>query len=201
MHADRLYLRERMRSLSPEDLRRIIQNERGDYTPTAVQAAQDELRERPSAAFDAISDEQSASETAVQSLRSRLPRGLWYVFCVASGTAVLASVAACVALTLVLARAATLSNVFPALSSTVAAAAVAFWLAAAIRAERPYVRVLVLSLLVAAAIYHAASVVVHWPPAQEDINALGLIAVAFWYFRFSKSVSHYYHRLQASSGH
>lgn len=195
MHVDPLYLRERMRSLSADDLRQVVQNKGLDYTSTTVEAAQNELAERPPATFDVTSADDGPPAADLSS-RTRLPVGLWWVFCVATGTVIAGTLATCVALTVVLVTAATMADILATLRVTIAAAVIAFWLAAAIRAERSSARVLLLSIIVTAAVYRAALVWMAWPPTGEDLNTLGLIAVAYWYFKHSATVSEYYRDLQ-----
>jgi hypothetical protein len=199
MHVDEVELRERMRSRRTEDLQQIIQNARGDYTRAAVQAALHEVATRPGGA--GVIDDNFSRPSAGESLRSRLPGGIWLVFCLASGTAALGIITICVALTFAFVHAITLGELLPSLGSAFATAAVASFIAVSIRAERSYVQVLLLSLIVAAGVYRVALAMIDRSLTLNEIGTFELFVVAFWYFKYSDSVSRYYRILRASVGY
>jgi hypothetical protein len=196
MHVDVADLRVRMRSRRADDLERIIRNQRSDYTPAAVQAARDELATRPA---DADPVEESFVDSSVdESWRSRLPGGLRVVYWLASAAVVLGLVIICVALIVVLASGETLRELLPKLRGALGTVALGLFVAISIRAERSYVRILLLSLSAATVVNEVVLIVVKRSFTLDEINTLGVLIVAFWYFQFNDGVRHYYRGLRAS---
>jgi hypothetical protein len=195
MIIDRVDLRDRMRSRTSSDLLEIIRNDGGAYTPAAMEVAREELTARSSAG---PLDNANGIITETQpSLRSVLPVGLWLVFCFATAASVFIVLIAIVMTALFLAVGDTLREMLAPLLSCLLVATSAIWTAFAIRAERTYVRVLLLCLIGAAAVYVLAWVFVNRQITQEAINIVALLAVAFWYFGFSEDIGQYYKSLSA----
>ena len=199
MKVDGASLRERMRSRTVGDLRSVLEH-RADYTPAAVAAAEEELALRSTAGVpeDPPAVDGVAAD-ADRSLRARLPVGLWLVFWLATVTSVGFVLAVVILAVIFLANGITLREFGRPLWQEFAIAALAFWIAVAIRAERSYVRVLLLSFTGAVAAYHVAGIVATRELTMDALNGAGILIVAVWYFGFSEDVVSYYRGLREVS--
>ena len=190
MNVTGMHLRDRMRLRTAGELQEIIRNEDGAYTPIAREVAPEELaaREARGVTDDAIGSVRKTDPP----LRSVLPVGLWLVFCFATLMSVVMLLVVAVVGGVMLANGVPLRELLVPLTSSIIMAAFAAWTAAAIRAEHGYVRILLLSLISAGVVYEVISAIVAWRITLEELNTLGILLVAFWYFASNEEVVRYY---------
>lgn len=189
MNVTGVHLRDRMRLRTASELQEIIRNEDGAYAPIALEVASEELATREA---EEVTDDIGRVQKTNPPLRSVLPVGLWLVFCFATLMSVVTMLVVAVVGGVMLANGVPLRELLVPLTSSIVMAAFAAWTAVAVRAEHGYVRILLLSFISAGVVYEAISAIVAWRITLEDLNTLGILVVAFWYFAYNEDVVRYY---------
>jgi hypothetical protein len=196
MNPDPADLRERMRSLTVAELRRTAGNHSGDHDPDEVRAAQEELTARFSAQRDGpLGEERGTGDDS-------MPIGLRIVFYLAWCAAVLAIFGLVFYISITIPGRVRFGPwVWLELIRRFAVpAGLAISIAAAIRAEHRYVRVL-LPLLLGAAIAGKLTMAILTQQFTYGTWALlGVLVVAFCYFTFSGDIRRYYGAMSNGDG-
>lgn len=186
MKEDGVGLRERMRSLTVAELRRIAANHTGDHHSDEVGAANEELTLR----FSALRDGPLEVDRGTGDVS--MPVGLRIVFYLASCAALLEIFALVFFASVLVTANASPRVLIEVLLKFGLPAAWAMWIAAAIRSERRYVRGLLLVLLSVAITVRLTRAILTQQFTYGNWIILGTLAAAFCYIAFSGAVRSYY---------
>ena len=185
MEMDRVALRERMRSLTVGELRKIAENRGGVHDAGEVGAAHEELTSRFSVHHDGPLGKERGTD-------DEMPGGLRAVFYLAWCVAVLEILALAFFFSVSLTANVSIRLLIEAILRFGVPAAWAIWVAGTTRSDGRYARGLLLSLLSIALTVKITSAFLTQQFTYSSWIVPGALAVALCYVAFSDAVRRYY---------